>query len=202
MFIPSFEDRVNSGLYDSLAVKFDSSVESLATVNFKQHFTSESAHWRVGDIKNYRTTFITVGESPKELIVNLVGEIAREGCELGARGNTYLRTDDKITDKTGVRDLLVLVCPTMATAPLSILYENQLSTLESLFTIPLPVATVSSFVSICFHLYLLTLVVRLRPTKLPIGFGRQVIKERLSILPWRRSIRSVGLFLRSLNNTQ
>lgn len=150
MAVPSFEDRVTSGLYDDLAVKFDSSEESLAMVNFQEHFTSESTHWRVSNIKNFRTTFTTLGESPQEMVVNLVGEIAQEGFELGARGNSHLHTDDKITNKTTVKDLLVLVCPTMAAAPLSILYENQLSTLELLFTIPLPAPLVSSIIFIGF----------------------------------------------------
>jgi hypothetical protein len=148
MPIPSFEDRTNNGLYDDLAMKFDTSEEALATVNFGQHFLSESSHWRNGDVKNYRTTFITREESPQEMVVTLVGEIAQEGCELGACGNAYVRTNNKIVDKTNVRDLLVLVCPTMATASLSVLYENQLSTLESLFDIPLPVPMVGALDSI------------------------------------------------------
>lgn len=180
-------------------MKFDTSAEALATVNFGQHFLSESSHWCNGDVKNFRTTFITCEESPQEMVVTLVGEIAQEGCELGACGNAYVRTNNKIVDKTNVRDLLVLVCPTMATASLSVLYENQLSTLESLFDIPLPVPMVSALDSIPLMLHLTPID---RPIELPVGLTQQAIRGPPSPLSYLRSIRSVQLFWITLTIAQ
>lgn len=187
--IPSFQDRADSGFYDNLAVKFDASDESLATVDFGKDFTSESVQWRNGDVKNYRTTFNTLGISPQEMVVTLIAEVAQEGSELGARGNTFLRSGSKITDKSNTRDLLVLVCPTLATGALAVLYENQLSTLELLFDISLPVPIVSINISTNSS----SLILLDRRIKLPIGLAPQMNTGLPSMLFCPRNIKFVKL---------
>ena len=106
----SFEERATSGCYDKLALTFDENPDSLAAVDYGTHFTAESVTWRDGDIKNYRTTFIVMGQTPEEdtneeIVINIIGEVAREGSELGARGNTWLKRGQKIVDKSPVRDI-------------------------------------------------------------------------------------------------
>ena len=152
----SFEERATSGCYDKLAVTFDQKPDSLATVDYGTHFTTDFATWRDGDIKNHRTTFVPINESreegtSEELVVNIIGEVAQEGSELGARGNAWLKRNQKILEKNSVKDVLVLTLPTMATPALTILYENQICTLEALedtVTLPAPKVRVSSFVDL------------------------------------------------------
>jgi len=157
----SFEERATSGCYDQLAVTFDQKPDSLATVDYGTHFTTDFAAWRDGDVKNHRTTFVPIDKSleegaSEELVVNIIGEVAREGNELTARGNTWLKRNQKILEKNSAKDVLVLALPTMATPALTILYENQICTLEALedsVTLPTPKVRVTSFT----YLSLLTL---------------------------------------------
>ena len=130
---PSLEERVSSDCCDNLAITFDQSPDSLVTVDYSTHFIGQSVAWRNGDIKNYQTTFCLTGQTPKEptnqeLVVNIIGEVAHEGSKLGARGNAWLKPGQKINDKTSVKDVLILVQPTMATESLVVLYENQIHT--------------------------------------------------------------------------
>jgi hypothetical protein len=149
----SYEERASPGLYTQLATTFDEQPNSLATVDYGIHFSGQSTAWRNGDVKNFRTTFYQMGKTPEEptdeeLVVNIIGEVAREGSELGARGNAWLNPGQKIMDKNSVRDILVLVQPTLATEPLEALYENQIRTIEDMeskITLPAPkVCTVST----------------------------------------------------------
>ncbi|KAF9781686.1 hypothetical protein BJ322DRAFT_1023056 [Thelephora terrestris] len=145
----SFEERGSSGLYTQLATTFDERLDSLATVDYGIHFIGQSTAWRNGDVKNYRTTFYRTGKTPEEptdeeLVVNIIGEVAREGSELSARGNAWLNPGQKIVDKNSVRDVLVLIQPTMATEQLEALYENQIRTIEDMdskIVLPLPRAS-------------------------------------------------------------
>ena len=141
IFLPmaplSFEQRATSGCYDKLAVAYDQKPDSIATVDYGTHFTSEFGAWRDGGVKNHRTTFVPIDKSlqegaGEELVVNIIGEVAREGSELSALGNTWLKRNQKILEKNSAKDVLVLVLPTMATPALTILYENQICTLETL----------------------------------------------------------------------
>ncbi|KAF9791305.1 hypothetical protein BJ322DRAFT_1171947 [Thelephora terrestris] len=130
-------ERATSGRYDELALTFDENTDSLASVDYGTHFTAESVAWRDGDVKNYRTTFIPMDQPSEEgtnveVVVNIIGEVAREGCELGARGNAWLKRGQKIVDRSSVRDVLVLALPAMATEPLAILYGNQICTLKDI----------------------------------------------------------------------
>jgi hypothetical protein len=140
----SFEERVQSGRYDQLAALFDGNKESLATVDLGKHFTPEIRSWHSGDVKNYTTTFSVVGgDSRQELVVNFIGEIAKEGNELQAKGNAWLKADEVITDKTSAKDVIVLKLPSLATSALEVLYDNQLCTLETVCDAEIPVPEVS-----------------------------------------------------------
>ena len=144
----SFEERATSGLYDRLAVSFDEKPDSLTTVDYGTHFIGRSAAWRKGDLKNYRTTFYLTGQpsdepTGQELVVNILGEVSREGCELGALGNAWLKPGQRIVDESNVKDVLVLIQPSMATPVLEALYENQTRTIQDMDSnIKLPVPRV------------------------------------------------------------
>jgi len=152
----SFQGRVDSGRYDELAIAFDKKPDALAAVDYDTHFTAQSTGWRDRDTKNYRTTFFPTSKTPeeephKELVVNIIGEVAQEGSELGALGNTWLGHEKKIVDKNSVRDVLILAMPTMATSSLTILYDNQICTLETLednVALPVPKVRVTSFANL------------------------------------------------------
>jgi len=181
----SFEERATSGRYDKLAAMFDGATDSLATVDYGTHFTAYSTGWRDGDIKNYRTTFSATDQTPEEateeLVVNIIGEVAREGSELSARGNAWLRPNQKIVDKTSVRDVLVLALPMMATASLTILYENQIRTIEDMEdNVALPVPKVCAASS-----HLSVLILSCRPPKSPTVLGQRTLKGRQSSSPCR-----------------
>ena len=149
---PSFEQRIESGLYNRLATLFDTPGESLATVDYGNHFTAQSTAWRSGDVINWRTTFLakdqTSAESeaedhPTEFQVNFIGEVANEGSELGAKGNAWLKPDQQIVDKMSIKDTLVLKCPSLATPAIQAIYNNQICTLEDMYeSVKLPVAMV------------------------------------------------------------
>ena len=164
----SFEAR--SDRYNNLAMAFVDDPESLAAIDYGVHFTARSTAWKNGDVKNYRTTFFHINEPesgedmPQELVVNLIGEVASEGSELGACGNAWLRPEQKITDKTSVKDVLVLKVPTASTPSLAILYENQIRTLEGVYEkveLPVPMVRAAVFVA------LFSLIQGPRPTRLP-----------------------------------
>ena len=148
-----FEDRCER--YDDIAMTLLDNHESLAAVDYGIHFTAQSTAWKNGDVKNFRTTFFPIDDepgsrasTPQELVINLIGEVAAEGSELGARGNAWLRPDQKITDKMAVKDVLVLKMPTMPTRSLAILYENQIQTLEDLYEkidLPVPLVRATAF---------------------------------------------------------
>ena len=177
----SFEERATSGRYDELAVTFDEKPDSLATVDYGTHFTAESAAWRDGDIKNYRTTFVpkdnSLGENTsEELVVNIIGEVAREGSELSARANSWMKRG-KILEKNSVRDVLVLTLPTMATPALAVLYENQICTLEALeesAVLPVPKVRVMSFTDLSLLIFA---CLRLEPRS-PAVPGQQIPGDR------------------------
>jgi len=166
----SFEQRTESGLYDYLATLFGAPGESLATVDYNDHFTAQSTAWRVGDVKNWRTTFLIkdptqisteleadgdlpasdlpAGNPPAEFEVNLIGEVANEGSELSATGNAWLKNDQQIVDRMSVKDTLVLKCPSMATPAIQTIYNNQICTLEDMYmSVELPVATVGAVIT-------------------------------------------------------
>ena len=142
----SFAER--SERYDDIAMTLLDDPESLSTVDYGVQFTARSSAWRNGDIKNYTTTFFPIDDTlasntdiPQEFVVTIIGEIAAEGSELGACGNAWLRPKDKITDKTTVKDVLVLTVPTASTPSLAILYDNQVRTLEGIYdkaVLPVP----------------------------------------------------------------
>ena len=116
--------------------------------------------------------------------MNIIGEVAREGSELSALGNTWLKRNQKILEKNSAKDVLVLVLPTMATPALTILYENQVCTLETLedsVSLPAP--------KVCFTLLttpppLTHHAFRLAP-KLPTAFVQPVLKGQQSSLLFR-----------------
>jgi hypothetical protein len=148
MVLHSFPER--SEHYNDIAMTLLDNPESLSAIDYGVHFTAKSSAWRNGDVKNYTTTFFPIEDpdasntdTPEELIINLVGEVASEGSELGACGNAWLRPTERITDKTSVKDVLVITVPTEATPSLAILYENQVRTLEGIYEkIELPVPKV------------------------------------------------------------
>lgn len=151
---PSFEERATSGRYDQLAQIFNEGSDSLAAVSYGTDFTGHSTAWRNADVRNYRTTFLVLGQTSEddtadELVVNIIGEVAREGSELTACGNhTWMKPGQKIVDTTSVRDVLVLVLPTMATESLAILYENQICTIKDMeekVSLPVPKVCAISF---------------------------------------------------------
>ena len=158
-----FEDRTDR--YNNLATALTDNPDFLAAIDYGTHFVARSTAWKNGDTKNFRTTFFPIStnpqskeDTPQELTVSLVGEVAAEGCELSACGNAWLRPDQKITDHMAVKDVLVLKIPTMSTGPLAMLYENQIRTLEDLYeNIILPAPTVrlaAAFLSL-FHSFFL-----------------------------------------------
>jgi hypothetical protein len=192
MSILSFEERATSGRYDELALAFDKKADSLATVDYGTHFTSESFAWRDGDVKNHRTIFVPMDQSSEEgtneeVVINIIGEVAREGSELGARGNAWLKHGGaKILDSSPVRDILVLTLPAMATEPLEILYENQICTLndvEEKVALPVPKARLTLFTSLSFSLLILS---RRRPRS-PAAFGKQILKDKRLLSRFRSS---------------
>ena len=143
----SFEERASSGCYDNLARIFDGSSDSLAKVDYDTHFTGKSSTWQSdGDAINHRTTFFLLDQTseegtPRELVVNIIGEVAREGNKLGALGNAWLKPNKKLVDANSARDVLVLILPTKATESLEVLYENQIRTIEELedkIALPVP----------------------------------------------------------------
>lgn len=138
----TFEERASSSRYDELAQLFDGASESLATVNYGADFKAASRAWRSGDTKNFTTTFSLVKDPRQELVVNLIGEVSADGTELSARGNAWLKADQVITDKTSVKDVLVLNIPSLATPSLQVIWDNQLRTLESIIEGNLPVPLV------------------------------------------------------------
>jgi hypothetical protein len=118
--------------------------------------------------------FLVAGcESRQELVVNLIGEVMREGTELRAKGNAWLKADDVITDKTSAKDVIVLKLPSLATLPLEILYENQICTLETVCHAELPVPTVVTFP--VFPTFLSLMLVS-RPRRRQSGFALWTIK--------------------------
>ena len=79
--------------------------------------------------------------TPRELVVNIIGEVAREGNKLGALGNAWLKPNKKLVNANSARDVLVLILPTKATESLEVLYENQICTIEELedkIALPVP----------------------------------------------------------------
>lgn len=140
----SFEDRVASGRYDDLAALFVDNPEALAAVDLGTHFDAESKPWPSAP-KNYSTTFSLVGESRQELVVTLIGEVSKEGTELGPRGNAWIKAGSVILDKTPAKDVLVLKLPTLSPHSLKIVYSNQVQTLEAIREADLPVPLVSLF---------------------------------------------------------
>ena len=145
----SFEER--STRYDDLSMTLLDNPESLAAIDYGIHFTARSSAWRNGDATNHTTTFFLIDDKlesdtgvPEELVVNLIGKVTGEGSELGACGNAWLRPTEKITDKTSVKDVLMLRVPTEATPSLAILYESQIRTLEGIYEkVELPIPNVS-----------------------------------------------------------
>jgi len=137
----SFEERLESGRYDALASVFVDDSEALAAVDFGTHFTPESKPWP-SNPKNYSTTFSLVGECRQELIVTLIGEVAKEGTELGPRGNAWIKAGGVIMDKTPAKDVLVLKLPTLAPHALKVVFSNQVQTLEAIHEAELPVPLV------------------------------------------------------------
>ena len=84
------------------------------------------------------------------MIVNIIGEVTREGSELGTQGNAWLKHGVKILNSSPIRDVLVLTLPAMATEPLEILYENQICTLnnvEEKVALPVPKVCIILFTS-------------------------------------------------------
>ena len=126
----SFEERLGSGRYDDLASVFVDDPEALAAVDFGTHFSAESKPWP-SNPKNYSTTFSLVGESRQELVVTLIGEVSKEGTELGPRGNAWIKAGGVILDKTPAKDVLVLKAPTLSPHPLKVVFSNQVQTLEA-----------------------------------------------------------------------
>ena len=139
----SFEDRVDNGRYDGLALLFDGDTESLATVDYGTSFKASSRAWRSGDTKNFTTTFSLTQDPRQELVVNLIGEVSVDGTELTCRGNAWLKANQLISDKTSVKDILVLNAPSLATPALQVIWDNQVRTLESIIEADLPVPLVS-----------------------------------------------------------
>lgn len=145
-----FDQR--SERYDNLATILLDDPESLAAIDYGVHFTAQSAAWKNGDNKNYTTTFYVIkntldadtdADAPQELVVNLIGEVANEGSELGACRNAWLKPTEKIIDKSSVKDVLVLKVPTESTIALAVLYDNQIRTLEAVYEkIELPIPQV------------------------------------------------------------
>ena len=137
----SFDERLGSGRYDTLASVFVDDPEALAAVDFGTHFNPESKPWP-SNPKNYSTTFSLVGESRQELIVTLIGEVAKEGTELGPRGNAWIKAGGVILDKTPAKDVLVLKVPTLSPHALKVVFSNQVQTLEAIQEAELPVPLV------------------------------------------------------------
>ena len=146
----SFDQR--SDRYDYLATILLDDPESLAAIDYGVHFTAQSSAWKSGNNKNYTTTFYPIDSSPgantdtpQELVINLIGEVASKGSELGACGNAWLQPTDKVTDKTSVKDVLVLRVPSESTIALAVLYDNQIWTLEGVYQkVELPIPQVST----------------------------------------------------------
>ena len=137
----SFEERLGSGRYDSLASVFVDDPEALAAVDLGTHFNPESKPWP-SNPKNYSTTFSLVGESRHELVVTLIGEVAKEGTELGPRGNAWIKAGGVILDKTPAKDVLVLKAPMSSPHALKVVFSNQVQTLEAIRDADLPVPLV------------------------------------------------------------
>ncbi|KAF9642412.1 hypothetical protein BDM02DRAFT_3133104 [Thelephora ganbajun] len=127
----SFEERLVSGRYDDLASVFVDNPEALAAVDFGTHFNAESKPWP-SNPKNYSMTFSLVGESRQELIVTLIGEVAKEGTELGPRSNAWIKAGGVILDRTSAKDVLVLKAPTLSPHALKVVFSNQVQTLEAI----------------------------------------------------------------------
>ena len=145
----SFKDRVDKGRYDGLALLIDGDPESLAAVDYGTSFKASSRAWRSGDTKNFTTTFSLTQDPRKELVVNLIGEVSADGTELSCRGNAWLKANQLISDKTSVKDILVLNVPSLATPALQVIWDNQVRTLESIIEADLPVPLVSSSAIFC-----------------------------------------------------
>ena len=133
----SFDERLGSGHYDTLASVFIDDPEALAAVDFDP----ESKPWP-SNPKNYSTTLSLIGESCQELIVTLIGEVAKEGTELGPRGNAWIKAGGVILDKTPAKDVLVLKVPTLSPHALKVVFSNQVQTLEAIQEAELPVPLV------------------------------------------------------------
>jgi len=181
----SFEERVATGRYEELALLFGGDAESLATVDYETDFKASSRPWRSGDTKNFTTTFSFTQDARQELVVNLIGEVSPEGTELSARGNAWLKADQVITDKTSVKDVLVLKVPTLATPSLRVIWDNQVQTLESVVDADLPVPLVRT--SLAALALSLTTPCRLRRSTA--GLALLTATEPRSS---RRSLKSIG----------
>jgi hypothetical protein len=125
-----FEESLGSGRYDNLALVFVDDPEALVVVDFGTHFSAKSKPWP-SNPKNYSMTFSLVGESRQELVVTLIGEVSKEGTELGPRGNAWIKAGGVILDKTPAKDVLVLKAPALSPHPLKVVFSNQVQMLEA-----------------------------------------------------------------------
>ena len=137
----SFNEHLGSGHYDTLVSVFVDNPEVLAAVDFSTHFNPKSKPWP-SNPKNYSTTFSLVGESCQELIVTLIGEVTKEGTELGPHGNAWIKAGGVILDKTPAKDVLILKVPTLSPHALKVVFLNQVQTLEAIQEAELPVPLV------------------------------------------------------------